>query len=130
MRGRLVALSDAKARIDFVAGDFFSDALPPADLYALGRIIHDWNETKIERLLQRIYAALPEGGGLLIAEKLINPERDGPDWGQMQDLNMLCCTEGRERTLAEYTELLKSNGFRAVEGKITGAPVDAILAIK
>ncbi len=126
----IVALSDAKARIDFVAGDFFSDALPPADLYALGRIIHDWNETKIERLLQRIYAALPEGGALLIAEKLINPERDGPDWGQMQDLNMLCCTEGRERTLAEYTELLKSNGFRAVEGKITGAPVDAILAIK
>ena len=48
----------------------------------------------------------------------------------MQDLNMLVCTEGRERTLAEYEAILRRAGFREVTGKVTGAPVDAVLAIK
>src|SRR5688572_30433977 len=29
-------------RVGLVAGDFFSDPLPEADLFALGRILHDW----------------------------------------------------------------------------------------
>ena len=29
------------------AGDFFTDPLPAGDLYALGRILHDWTEEKI-----------------------------------------------------------------------------------
>ena len=55
-----------------IAGDFFTDPLPEADLYSVGRILHDWSDEKIHRLLARIYAALPEGGGLLIAEKLLD----------------------------------------------------------
>src|SRR5262245_27157900 len=66
----LVAQTSVANRIEIVAGDFFADALPPGDLYALGRILHDWTEAKIIKLLSRIYAALPSGGGLLIAEKL------------------------------------------------------------
>lgn len=37
------------------AGDFFTDDLPPADLYVLARIIHDWPEEKCLTLLKRIY---------------------------------------------------------------------------
>jgi acetylserotonin N-methyltransferase len=48
----------------------------------------------------------------------------------MQSLNMLVVTEGRERTLSEYRALLEEAGFTSVEGRITGAPLDAILAIK
>ncbi len=36
-----VALSEARNRIECVAGDFFKDPLPAADLFALGRILHD-----------------------------------------------------------------------------------------
>ncbi len=126
----IVGYSAAKARIDVVGGDFFRDPLPQADLYSLGRILHDWDEAKIQRLLQRIYAALPEGGGLLVAEKMVADDRAGPDWAQMQDLNMLACTEGRERTLAEYVDVLQAAGFKEVRGHVTQVPVDAILAIK
>ena len=42
-----------------IAGDFFTDPLPEADLYSLGRILHDWSDEKIHRLLAKIYAALP-----------------------------------------------------------------------
>jgi acetylserotonin N-methyltransferase len=110
-----------------IAGDFFTDPLPAADLYSLGRILHDWSEDKIAKLLAKIHAALPEGGGLLIAEKLLEPDYVS---GHMQSLNMLIVTEGRERSASEHEALLRAAGFSKVDSRHTGAPVDAILAIK
>ncbi|MDQ6759947.1 MAG: acetylserotonin O-methyltransferase [Acidobacteriota bacterium] len=107
------------------AGDFFTDPLPTADLYACGRILHDWSDDKVELLLTKIHQALPSGGALLIAEKLLEDTA-----AHMQDLNMLIVTEGRERTAAEYAALVKGAGFSSVESRRTGTPVDATLAIK
>ncbi|HYP13249.1 MAG TPA: methyltransferase, partial [Bryobacteraceae bacterium] len=117
-------------RAEAIGGDFFTDPLPPADLYSLGRILHDWGDEKCSLLLRRIYAALPAGGGVLIAEKLLAEDRTGPMSTIVQDLNMLVCTEGRERTASEYEAMLKTVGFSRVDAKWTGAPVDAILAIR
>jgi acetylserotonin N-methyltransferase len=110
-----------------IAGDFFSDPLPVADLYSVGRILHDWSDEKIARLLAKIYAALPEGGGLLVAEKLLTP---GYISAYMQSMNMLVNSEGRERSAAEYEALLRAEGFSKVESRVTGAYLDAMLAIK
>jgi acetylserotonin O-methyltransferase len=125
-----VARSAAADRIELVAGDFFQDELPEADLYALGRILHDWTEEKIGRLLRRIFERLPADGGLLIAEKLLYEDGVGPIPANMQSLSMLICTEGKERTLSDYTRLLRGAGFRIVQGYRTGTPLDAVLAIK
>jgi acetylserotonin N-methyltransferase len=126
----IVGMSPVAQRIEVVAGDFFVDPLPEADLYAFGRILHDWTEEKILRLLKRAYDHLPAGGGVLIAEKLLLEDKSGPRWAHMQSLNMLTCTEGKERTLAEYESLLQRVGFRDVQGCRTSAPIDAVLARK
>jgi len=110
-----------------IAGDFFADPLPEADLYAVARILHDWSDEKIRRLLAKIHAALPAGGGLLIAEKLLAPDNVA---AHMQSLNMLIGTEGRERSADEYEALLGAAGFSKVESRVTGAYLDAVLAIK
>jgi len=73
---------------------------------------------------------LPAGGGGLIAEAVLEKDASGPVSGQLQSLNMLICTEGRERTAAEYRALLESCGFERVEARRTGAPVDAVLAFR
>jgi acetylserotonin O-methyltransferase len=67
---------------------------------------------------------------LLIAEKLLKEDRSGTVTTHMQSLNMLVCTEGRERTLSEYSVLLHGAGFREISGRSTGAPLDAVLALK
>jgi acetylserotonin N-methyltransferase len=126
----IVRASPVAERIEIVAGDFFTDPLPAADLYALGRIVHDWSEEKILALLRRIHESLPPGGAVLIAEKLLLDDKSGPRWAQMQNLNMLTCTEGKERTLAEYESLLKQAGFLDVAGRVTPSPLDAVLARK
>jgi len=130
LAAELVAATEVADRVEVTAGDFFADELPDADLYALGRILHDWADDKALTLLRKMYARLPVGGAVLVAEKLIADDRAGPPWAQMQDVNMLLVTEGRERTLAGYADLLKQAGFAEVEGRRTTAPVDAVLAVK
>ena len=126
----IVSGSTVCDRIEIVSGDFFVDRLPDGDLFTVGRILHDWTETKVLNLLERVFERLPSGGGLLIAEKLISEDRAGPRWAHMQNLGMLLYTEGKERTLSEYRRLLEKVGFSAVEGATTPSPLDAILALK
>ena len=116
--------------VKVIPGDFFRDELPEADLYSASRILHDWSEEKIHVLLAKIYLRLPGGGALLIAEKLLQNQKTGPMWAAMQSLNMLVCTEGRERTLLEYEALLRGAGFSSVEGRTTSAPLNTVLAVK
>jgi acetylserotonin N-methyltransferase len=125
-----VSRSGVASRVEFMAGDFFKDELPEADLFAVGRILHDWSDAKIDALLRKVYARLPAGGALLIGEKLLTEEKTAPVPALMQSLNMLVCTEGRERSLGEYRTLLEAAGFREIEGRMTGAPLDAVLALK
>jgi acetylserotonin O-methyltransferase len=127
---KIVDDSPVASRIRLMGGDFLTDPLPDGDLFALGRILHDWSENKILRLLGRIYEKLPKGGGVLIAEKLLDEDKTGPRWAQMQSLNMLVCTEGKERTLAKYEQLLTKVGFANVQGCRTSSPLDAVLATK
>ncbi len=125
-----VALSPASGRIETIEGDFFRDELPTGDLYAVGQILHDWNDEKIGSLLRRVVDRLPSGGALLIVEKLLNEDGVGPLAANMQSLNMLVVTEGKERPPSDYTRLCRCAGFGEVEARRTGARLDAILAIK
>lgn len=120
----------AGSRVELIAGDFFADALPEADLYSLGRIVHDWGDEKIRLLLGKIHAALPVGGGVLLAEKLLDEDLCGPVAAHMQSLNMMVATEGRERSFGQYAALLQEVGFSEVKGERTGTVLDAVLAVK
>lgn len=126
-----ISLSSVASRIELLKGDFFCyEQIPQADLFGLSRILHDWPDEKVSALLQAIYERLAPGGGILLSEKLLNNDKTGPIHAQLQSVNMLVCTEGKERTLAEFRALLESAGFTEVRGHITGAPLDAIFALK
>ena len=126
----ILSATDVAERIEIVSGDFFVDQLPEGDLFALGRILHDWTEAKVLTLLRRIFERLPSGGALLIAEKLISEDRSGPRWAHMQNLGMLLYTEGKERTLSGYKGLLERVGFGSVTGATTPSPLDAVMGVK
>jgi acetylserotonin N-methyltransferase len=117
-------------RVGMVGGDFFTDPLPKGDVYALSRILHDWTEEKIFKLLHRIYDALPFGGGVFIGEKVLHDDKAGPEWAVLQSLNMLVCTEGKERTAGEYEAILTKVGFKNVTVYRTPSPLDVVFAVK
>lgn len=127
---RYIAAAELSGRVTTHAGDFFVDPLPPADLYALSRIVHDWSEPKVDAILRKIHGHLPDDGGLLLCEKILYPLEDGPLGASLQSLNMLVCMEGQERTAAQYEALVRRAGFRQFHTWTTGRPLDAMLAIK
>ena len=59
----IVGASPAASRIEVIAGDFFVDELPEADIYSLGRILHDWTEPKGLRLARANPRPAPLGRG-------------------------------------------------------------------
>ncbi|XP_028935657.1 acetylserotonin O-methyltransferase isoform X1 [Ornithorhynchus anatinus] len=117
-------------RISFQAGDFFKESIPEADLYILARVLHDWGDEKCLQLLSKIREAGKPGCGLLVVETILDEDKTGPLVAQLYSVNMLVQTEGRERTTAEYRELLAAAGFSRIQVKRTGNPYDAILGRK
>ncbi|WP_031499505.1 class I SAM-dependent methyltransferase [Bryobacter aggregatus] len=127
----IIAKAGLSDRIGTAGGNFFEGALPPADLYSLGRILHDWTPEKITKLLRKIHAALPPGGAVLIAEKILDESGTKPLWALLQTLNMLVVTEGKERRFSEYQALLQETGFKDIRyAVLPNSPLDAILAWK
>ncbi|XP_054652613.1 acetylserotonin O-methyltransferase 2 [Dunckerocampus dactyliophorus] len=114
----------------FESGDFFLGEVPPADLYVLARIVHDWSEEKCLRLLKKLYHACKPGGGVLLVEAMLLENRRGPIMTQLFSLNMLVQMEGRERPPSQYTMILNQSGFTNVQVCRTGKSYDAILAVK
>lgn len=114
-------------RVSFVAGDFFKDELPKADLYVLARILHDWPDEKVHILLSKIADACTPGCGLLLSEIFLDEDRSGPSRGLLQALSM---SEGRQRSATEYGLLLKSHGFVSARVGHTDSLLDAMLCIK
>uniref|UniRef100_H3BYB2 Acetylserotonin O-methyltransferase-like n=1 Tax=Tetraodon nigroviridis TaxID=99883 RepID=H3BYB2_TETNG len=117
-------------RVSFVAGDFFKDELPKADLYILARILHDWPDEKVHILLQRIADVCTSGCGLLLSEIFLDEDRRGPSRGLLQSLNMLVQTEGMERKERQFADLLCQHGFGDIRVVHTRNFLDALIAFK
>ncbi|UHD14544.1 acetylserotonin O-methyltransferase [Thiocapsa bogorovii] len=64
--------SDLLGRLRFMAGDFFSDVLPDADVYLLKNVIHNWTDESAIRLLSNVADALSRRSNarLLVIESL------------------------------------------------------------
>jgi SAM-dependent methyltransferase len=98
-------------RVSVVGGDFFV-SVPPADLYVLSHIVHDWDDARSVRLLRVCREAVQPQGRLLIVEKYIPEPMVRGAVPPGTDVNMLVLTGGRERTEGEYRALLGAAGWR------------------
>jgi C-methyltransferase len=110
-----------------VAGDFFTDTLPEADVYVLMEIIHDWDDADSVRILEKLRRHAPDGATLLIVETVLDEGRLR-DPARTLDIVMLALTGGRERTPAEYGVLLDRAGWRFQEVVPTGGGVQLVVA--
>jgi O-methyltransferase domain len=105
------AVGMGSERLRMYPGNFFTDALPSADCYLIMQVIHDWNDQEAARILAAIRKAAAPGAKLLLIECIV-PEDSKPSWTKMLDLQMLTLLSGKERTEKEYSEMLRTAGFR------------------
>ena len=128
---RKIEASGLSDRIEAVSGDFFSDALPKADVITMGMILHDWNLEKKKQLVQKAYEALPEGGAFVAIEALIDDERRTNTFGLFMSLTMLMeFGDAFDFTNSEFVEWCKEAGFSRFELIPLEGPSSAAVAYK
>ena len=126
-----VAAAGLSDRLDFYPGDFFADELPNADVLVMGRILHDWDMDEKRRLLDKAYAALPQGGALIVYEAIIDDDRRENAFGLLMSLNMLIETPGGfDFTGADCRRWMSEAGFSETDVKHLGGPTSMVVGIK
>ena len=118
-------------RLSFHGGDFFADGLPAADVIIMGHILHDWSLERKRMLIRKAYAALPNGGALIVYESIIDDERCKNAFGLLMSLNMLIETrEGFDFTGADCTAWFKEAGFSKTRIETLVGPDSMVVGIK
>jgi SAM-dependent methyltransferase len=111
-RMRELGLAD---RCETVGGDFFKAVPAGADAYLLKHVIHDWKDDRAIEILKTCRRAMHGDARLLIIEGIYPPRVDRSDESRSaaaNDVNMLVCTGGRQRSEAEFRALYEGAGFR------------------
>lgn len=103
------------ARCNYISGDFTQNIPPGADAYILKNVIHDWNDERARCILENCRRVMNADARLLVIERILPEHLKSTASDQTavrSDLTMLIAHSGRERTEAEYRDLLDTAGFR------------------
>jgi precorrin-6B methylase 2 len=118
-------------RVSAVVGDFFADDFPPADVYFMGNILHDWSEAEKQTLIDKAYAGLSPGGMLVAIENIIDDDRRTNAFGLLMSLNMLIEVPGGfDYTGAQFDRWARNAGFARTEVRHLAGPTSAAIAYK
>jgi hypothetical protein len=104
-------------RCELVEGDFFRAVPRGGDVYLVKSVLHDWPDDRCLQILGHCRGAMDSRARLLMIEYVL-PARvtHTPEAlpALLLDLIMLTYAGGRERTQAEYEQLLDRAGLRLV----------------
>ena len=116
----------ARCRVE--DGDFFSAVPAGGDVYLLRKVIHDWDDERARRILRTCRSAMADGSRLLLQEMVV-PAGNMPAYAKLLDLLMLVYAGGRERTEAEYRDLLTSARRASSPSLPTASAISIIEAV-
>ncbi|MGE0118820.1 MAG: methyltransferase [Dongiaceae bacterium] len=106
------------ARCEIRGGDFFREVPADGDAYLLKHVLHDWDDARATDILRTCRRAMRADARLLTIEGIYPPRIDQSDASRgaaANDVNMLVCTGGRQRSEAEFRALYEAAGFRLTQ---------------
>jgi hypothetical protein len=116
-------------RITARGGDFTVSVPADGDMYLLRYVLHNWDDETCSQILRLCRDAMAPGGRVVVLEMVLGTIGQEPEVVPSQDLNMLAVLEGRERTVAEFDELMAAAGLRRVAVHVTDSPTAIIEAV-
>jgi hypothetical protein len=88
------------------------EAVPPADVYIMKHIIHDWDDERCIRLLANCHRSMRGDGRVVCVDAVLPPMGDaGNTPGKLMDINMLVFIPGKERTREQWAHVYDAAGF-------------------
>lgn len=96
-------------RCIFRSGSFLEEVPKGGDLYLLKSVIHNWDDDCALRILRNCREAMPDRARLLLIEHAVDEADQVPT--AVRDMMMLVLFGSRDRTVADYSQLLARAGF-------------------
>jgi hypothetical protein len=119
-------LERLEGRASAQVGDLFVPP-PPADLFVLSRVLHDWSDDEVRTILAGIRLSARAGVRLRILEELLDHDTPpSPEQAWSDAVMMVLYQGGHERTENDYRSLLTESGWRVVD-VFTGLPGLSVL---
>jgi hypothetical protein len=89
-------------------------------------LLHDWSDEESIAILNNLKKVARANARVMLVESVV-PETPEFDMGKWMDLNMMVMATGRERTAAEFRELLDKAGFELEEIVATPSPLSIVI---
>lgn len=127
---RTITAQGVADRCTVWSGDFFQSVPSGADAYLLKSVLHDWDDERCVAVLRTVHRATRPDSRILLVESVMPPiVGTSPSVAQvvMNDLNMMVCHGGRERTVAEFQELLRTAGCQL--DSVAPCPAPSVMCV-
>ncbi len=124
-----IAVAGLGSRCEAFGGNFFETVPSGGDAYLIKHVIHDWNDERAVTILKNCHRAMGANNKLLLVEGVYPPRIDhsaSSRGAAANDVNMLVCTGGRQRSEAEFRSLYNAAGFKLTKVVSTLAQVSVI----
>jgi hypothetical protein len=93
--------------------------------------VHNWDLDQRRTLIGNAYAALSDGGALIVYETIIDDGRRENAFGLLRSLNMLIQTPGgADYTAVECAEWMREAGFKSTRAEHLAGPESMVVGIK
>jgi len=121
---------ESTKQMEVVAGDFFTSVPANHDAYFLKHILHDWDDETCLKILGNIVDVMKPAAKIFIGEFGPVPSPNEPHLSKFFDLHMMIILNGKERTMAEWKDLLKRAGLKVVALHQSFGPLTVIEATR
>ncbi len=122
----IVSMAGVNPRIRKIGADIFEPWPLAVDVVLLARVLHDWPDSYVLKILKKARRALNPGGRVVVIERAL--PQTGHD-GSLCDLHLMAVTGGIERTIPEYKDLMESAGFKLLEERSLPAHPSVLIGV-
>ncbi|GAB2769426.1 methyltransferase [Streptomyces daliensis] len=112
---------------ELVGGDYLESVPPGGDVYLVSHVLHQLGDDDTITVLRNIRQVMAENSRVLVVNAVI-PEGDVPHPTKILDSTMLVLGRSRDRTEAEFEEVLQKAGLRLVDTVGRALPSSVVVA--
>jgi SAM-dependent methyltransferase len=128
---KCIARRGCEKRVGVAAGDMFASPFPDGcDVHLFSNVLHDWDVPAVKSLLRKSYAALPNGGMIVIHDAHLNRQKTGPLPVASHSAFLMAITEGRYYSISEIESFLEEAGFSGMKYRKNALDFSVITARK
>ncbi|MET8976882.1 methyltransferase [Streptomyces sp. NPDC004539] len=112
---------------ELIGGDYLEAVPSGGDVYLVSHVLHQLSDADTVTVLRNIRQVMAENSRVLVVNAVI-PEGDVPHPTKILDSTMLVLGRSRDRTEAEFAEVLREAGLRLVDTVGRALPSSVVVA--